>query len=457
MRAAALRISTVAGVDERVAFRLAILGILATAAIIGAAVLTRGLLPAAGLAGALLVIVASIRWPLMLLYAYVFLIPLEELIVLGPFGTVTRIVGLLFLVAYALPRIGRLRLTAMPPAAWAYLGWALASTVWALDPTVAMAEAAVLILLFAIGTVIAIVVVDRPSVVGPLMWTYSVSATIIALYGLLLFLMGQTIDGNRIAALPGQDPAYYSALLLPALAFSLDQLVRGRTIGPSAMVALISLTGIVVSGTRGAWVSAGVIILLFVLPRISTPKRIVTIAGMLIVLLGSLQVPAVSSLLTARTEIAVSSGGAGRTDIWTVGIGIIQEAPIVGVGLANFPTAYTAELVRDSDVGVYSAENPAHRAPHSIIIGTIGELGIIGFAFLCLLLVPLLVRPGWGPDAVAIQGALVALVMSALFLDIINRKQFWLIVGIACGLAYVARSERLRAMLRPAARDAVVR
>lgn len=454
MRAAALRISSVAGVDERVALRLGLLGILATGAIIGAAVLTRGLLPAAGLAGALLVIVASIRWPLVLLYAYVFLIPLEELIVLGPFGTVTRIAGLLFLVTYALPRIGRLRLTAMPAAAWAYLGWALASIVWALDPTVAMAEAAVLILLFAIGTVIAIVVVDRPSVVGPLLWTYSVSATIIALYGLLLFLMGQTVDGNRIAALPGQDPAYYSALLLPAFAFSLDRLVLGRTIVPSAIVALICLTGIVVSGTRGAWVSAAVVVLVFMLPRISTPKRLITITGLLVALMVSLQIPAVSDLLTQRTEIAVSSGGAGRTDIWTVGIGIIQEAPIVGVGLANFPTAYTAELVRDSDVGVYSANNPAHRAPHSIIIGTIGELGVIGFAFLCLLILPLLFRPGWGVDGVAVQAALASLVMSALFLDIINRKQFWLIVGIACGLAYVARSERLHAMLRPATRVA---
>jgi exopolysaccharide production protein ExoQ len=449
MRAAALRISTVAGVDERVALRLAILGILATGAIIGGAVLTRGLLPAAGLAGALLVIVASIRWPLMLLYAYVFLIPLEELIVLGPFGTVTRIVGLLFIVAYALPRIGRLRLTAMPAAAWAYLGWALVSIVWALDPTVAMAEAAVLILLFAIGTLIAAVVVDRPSVVRPLLWAYSVSATIIALYGLFLFLMGLTVDGNRIAALPGQDPAYYSALLLPAFAFSLDQLVRGRTIVTSATVALISLTGIVVSGTRGAWVSAAVIVLLFMLPRISTPKRLITIAGLLLALMASLQVPAVSDLLTQRTEIAVSSGGAGRTDIWTVGIGIIQEAPIVGVGLANFPTAYTAELVRDSDVGVYSANNPAHRAPHSIIIGTLGELGVIGFAILCLLILPLLFRPGWGVDGVAVQAALASLVMSALFLDIINRKQFWLIVGLACGLAYVARSERLRVLTRP--------
>ncbi len=442
MRAAAARLSTVTGVDERLALRLMFLAVVSTGAIIALTVLTKGMLPAVGLTGALLVVVASIRWPLLLLYGFVFLIPLEELIVLGPFGTVTRNVGLLFIVAYGLPRIGRLRLTAMPAAAWAYLGWALASLIWAINPSVAIAEAAVLILLFATGALIAVVVVQRPAVVRPLLWAYSASATFIALYGIYLFLQGQTIDGDRIAALPGQDPAYYSALLLPAFAFTLNQIVNRRQIALSAMVASISLTGIMVSGTRGAWVSAVVIVLFFVLPRISLPKRIVSVAGIIVILAVSLQLPVVSSLLTQRTEIAVSTGGAGRTDIWTVGIGIIKEAPIVGVGLANFTVAYTAELVRDSDVGVYSANNPAHRNSHSIIIGTVGELGIIGFGILCLLLLPLMFRPGWGPDGAAVQAALVSLVVSALFLDIINRKQLWLVVGIACGLAYLARQER---------------
>jgi hypothetical protein len=43
-----------------------------------------------------------------------------------------------------------------------------------------------------------------------------------------------------------------------------------------------------------------------------------------------------------------------------------------------------------------------------------------------------------------IQATLAALFSTALFLDILNSKQVWLALGIACGLAYLARSERLR-------------
>jgi hypothetical protein len=39
-----------------------------------------------------------------------------------------------------------------------------------------------------------------------------------------------------------------------------------------------------------------------------------------------------------------------------------------------------------------------------------------------------------------IQAALVSLMTLALFLDIVsNRKQVWLVIGIAAGLAYIAR------------------
>ena len=79
---------------------------------------------------------------------------------------------------------------------------------------------------------------------------------------------------------------------------------------------------------------------------------------LMISLLVGLQMPAVATLVQ-RAESAVSSGGAGRTDIWTVGVTIIKSAPIVGIGYANFPTGYTPEAVRASDVGEYAATNQA--------------------------------------------------------------------------------------------------
>ena len=57
-----------------------------------------------------------------------------------------------------------------------------------------------------------------------------------------------------------------------------------------------------------------------------------------------------------------------------------------------------------------------------------------------LFLVPLVLRRGWGPDAQVVRAILVAFMVDGLFLDIFgNRKQVWLFIGIAAGLAYLAR------------------
>ncbi len=65
---------------------------------------------------------------------------------------------------------------------------------------------------------------------------------------------------------------------------------------------------------------------------------------------------------------------------------------------------------------------------------------------LATFLLPLVLRPGWGPEAATVQAALASLLTSALFLDILsNRKQVWLFIGFAAGLRYLARASRMKA------------
>ncbi len=150
------------------------------------------------------------------------------------------------------------------------------------------------------------------------------------------------------------------------------------------------------------------------------------------------QVPGVADLVAQRTILATATGGAGRTDIWTVGIRIFESAPVTGVGYANFPVAYTPELVGDGP-----RARARLRAPHNIVVGTLGELGLIGLACLVLFLAPLTLRRGWGPDAAVVQAILASLMVSALFLDVLgDRKQVWITIGLATGLAYLARQGR---------------
>ncbi len=415
--------------------RWALAAALASVAILAAVATPLGLLfPATALAAALLVFLISWRWPLVSLFALAALIPIEEVGVLGDLGTLSKVAGIMFAVVYALPRLGHLRLTAMPAAGWGYLAWAVASWAWALSPGVALRELSTLIQLFLVAVLVADVVVHDPSVVRRLLWVYSLSATVTAGLGLAAYV-GSTA-GSRVAALPGQDPAQFAALLLPAFVFSLHELLGGRRRLVAGPVALLVTTGIILSGTRGAWVSAAFIVAVVIVPRLRLRQRVASVIVVVAIVLVAVQIPGVASLITQRTDLALSTGGAGRTDIWTVGLQIIGAAPVAGVGYANFPVAYTPRLI--AAAGVQFFLEPAS-GPHSIIIGTAGELGLIGLIMLALFLVPLAVRRGWGMDGSVVQEVLLSLMVSALFLDVLsNRKQVWLAIGMAAGLAYRA-------------------
>ena len=76
------------------------------------------------------------------------------------------------------------------------------------------------------------------------------------------------------------------------------------------------------------------------------------------------------------------------------------------------------------------------------MVGTLAELGPVGLVLLGLFLLPLLVNRGWGPEAATVRASIAALLVNALFLDLVgDRKQVWLMIGLAAGLQYVARRQ----------------
>lgn len=441
MMASAARVQDLFGFNRWISRLLVVAAVGGTAALVLVA-MRMGQVERVALVGAFgLAILLFLRWPLVPLYLFVALIPIEFVGIVGDLGTLSRYAGILFAIVYGVPRLGRLTLSAVPLPGWLFFGWALLSITWALDPTVAATALATLVQMFLIMVLVADVVVHRPLIVRPLLWVYSISAAITGVIGIDAYLTGATSTG-RVSAFATQDVAQFAAILLPALVFSLSELLRGRVIPISGAIAAITSTGIIVSGTRGAWLSAVVVIALFVIPRMTPRVRIASVGVIALLLIVAFQLPGVSDLVSKRTATAVTTGGAGRTDIWNVGLTIIQTSPVIGVGYGNFPVAFTPEMIAESDVGAYLANDESARGPHSIIFGSIAELGIIGFIPLAMFLVPFVLRRGWGPDGAAVQAALVSVLVSALFLDVLNRKQVWLIIGMAAGLTYLAMRRR---------------
>ena len=380
--------------------------------------------------------IVGLRWPLFPLLAFAALIPIEQLVVVEGFGTISRLAGLLFVVCYGVPRLGQLALGAMPPAAWAYLAWAVLSLGWAIDPGTAVQPLSTLVQLFVIAVLIADFVVRHPTILRPVLWVYSLSAAITALIGILSYL-GQGVATTRAVALQGQDPAQFAAALLPAVFFGLDEFLHGDKRIAGAAVFALATAGVVVSGTRGSWVAGAIVVVFLVLPRLTARGRAATVAMILGLLVLAYQIPGVADMFEERTGSALATGGAGRTDIWTVGGTIYESSPVLGVGYANFPIAYTDDVVRAAGV---SYTLSVARAPHNLAIGTLVELGPLGLLLLVAFLGPLVVRRRVDAYDTRIQAMLLSLLAAAVFVDIFgNRKEVWLLIGLASGTAYIAR------------------
>src|SRR5690606_22697824 len=87
----------------------------------------------------------------------------------------------------------------------------------------------------------------------------------------------------------------------------------------------------------------------------------------------------ISPFILGRISTLLSSGGigtaAGRWNIWAVGLELVKDNLLIGVGLNNFPIRFEdyigASWLAES-YGVY-----AGRDPHNIFLSVQGELGLV--------------------------------------------------------------------------------
>ena len=123
--------------------------------------------------------------------------------------------------------------------------------------------------------------------------------------------------------------------------------------------------------------------------------------------------------------------------------GSARDNPIVGVGFGDFESEFNRDAIEQPlfESEIYLPVREA-RASHSIYIAIAAELGIIGLALWIMFLVGLFVSRGPWSIAGFSYAALAAYLVQGLFLDVLNRKYFWLVVGLALGLETVRGRER---------------
>lgn len=412
-------------------------------AIVGSMLLSSGSMARAvlilGLAASPFLFYAAWVKPLVFPFGlYVLLIPFDNLLGTGPFGTLTKLIGIaagavLFLAATR--RRDAMRLGRPTTYLFVLFAWMLLSCLWALDQRAALeilpTYAAQMLLFCALA-----MTPITPAGLRTLFALTMLGGIAAAGYGANAFYHDPTLSAAATdpsnarlilrSGLATIDPNHFAnSLLLPA-SLVLMWGLRTRT-GLVKLIALFAMatlvTGILLSGSREALVGLA-LILLYLLFRSPYRVQIGLVTGLFIVLSSSLQ-----SSMWLRFAQLVSDGGSGRTSIWSVGFEAAKHRLLQGYGIGNFPQAYDIFYLGVHQTQPYGWGSPAH----NLVLHYVVELGIVGFMLIAGFL--------WSEFRAlrkidktnplydyrtTLEAALVALVAVSLTVDLFTYKYAWL-------------------------------
>jgi putative inorganic carbon (HCO3(-)) transporter len=407
----------------------------------------------AAIAGPIMVyaaVVAPLVFPFGL---YVLAVPFDNILNLTAFGTLTKLLAIVSGAAIILYLV-RTRRALPPPTSlltWGALyTWAAVTAFWAIDPKEVFTALVTSIELVILYGAVSILPAER----GTIRWVSIATiggAVIAGAYGAYLFHNGIDLyyaTGRlRITTETGAiDPNHFAAALLLPFCLCLANMLYARKWGVfllnfSAMSVL--LIGVAISQSRGAILAiAAIIVYFFVRTRLKV--RLSLLVGGIVA--AMLAYGSQTSLWDRFTQ-AFSTGGAGRTSIWRVGVIAFKSHWLLGAGYNNFPNAYDQAFLQTPNQ--MWAMATWHRASHNLLVGTAVELGIVGLA---LLLVAWFTQfrtlrniprgDELYPMRVALEAAVIGTFIAALFLDVMIFKYVWLtfmLIALVRNAYYVRR------------------
>lgn len=388
----------------------------------------------------LLVVAATqgLREPRWLLAAYAFVVPFGSAVGvpgLGELGTLSTAVGALAGVGLAAGLLLRRQpvdgLAPTLPAWWLFLAVAAVTVTWSVSPPTSVRGVLVLTALVTLYSLVAFLPWGSRDRRGLELATVA-GGLVVAGYGIALAITGAlALDDKlrfRVAGGGGAGDAdanvTAAALLLP-LAIALGDLARDARrrvqVAAGGAAALLAVA-IVLTGSRGGLLSAGVVAL--VLWAHGPNRRLLGVAVAVAVVAGSVGGAAIATAET--TERIGERSLSGRSEIWTIGARECLEVCWSGAGIGAFPYVHERGLLRQPDVVSRVHRFQAHNVPLQAAV----EVGILGFALLVGVLVVtgrgILRLPSGlrGPPLAAFAGVLVA----NLFLSNLDFKYFWLML-----------------------------
>lgn len=418
---------------------------------------------------ALVASVAILMRPYLLLPLSIIVVSLEG----QTFGgmAVTRLLApaaALVVVAEILRGGVRIRFSAPLACASLYLIWAVASGIWSIGPggtrflLQSLAIAIVFMLAFA-------ALLETEQQLRQTLYVFAFASAVMG--GLSVFAFGGMLniphmDLTQAGRSQGGigDPDFFAGIQLVAVPLTL--VLASDTRNPRTRIllyaaVLVILASIFTSLSRGAYIGVVVLGLLFLASR---PERLFRsreekAAALLVVALGMIGFfsrPFLRDQVITRAQSIYApqnredETGSGRTNLWMAALKTAEENPMVGIGYGSFIFVSQDLLLNTPGVDpqvLQRRDEGNNFVAHNTYLGTLAELGVIGFALLFAIYISTGIAlrriatqavaagaPFVGRVAHALILGLVAWASISIFLSAETARMFWIIVGLAIAL-----------------------
>ena len=286
------------------------------------------------------------------------------------------------------------------------------------------------------------------------------------------YLAGR-VDEPRLSG-PLGDPNYYAQILIVLAPLGLMLSVGVRSLAQKVLAfsatALIA-AAVAFTASRGAGVALLLVVILMAGFRYISGKHVLFIALGLTILVTAvpnyrdrvstlINVAGASQTGPSRYERGTDLSVRSRSTEMVAAALVFSDHPILGVGPDQFPLYYQeyagktgGEVHETNKFGASKGEAPKREA-HNLFLSIAADLGLAGLAvFLALILVTgrdlVRARRHWllrdralANIATGFMLALVAYLVTGMFLTLAYERYFWLLLALAGATSAIARSEK---------------
>lgn len=261
------------------------------------------------------------------------------------------------------------------------------------------------------------------------------------------------------------DPNELAAALLVglaiAVAFAVNRHISSSLRVLSAISAILCLTGILLSLSRGGLIATACALLIAVVVGGRWRGRVLALSGTLAVLAVGYFAFVASLPAQQRVLDIGGGGGTGRLDLWTVGLRMVEAHPVGGVGTGQFASSSVHFLLQPGLIqsGAFILSTP--KVAHNTYLNVLAELGFVGgvlfvailvFCVGCALVALQRVRKqGDERMEILMRGFVVGLggyLVALMFLSEGTSKLLWILLALGPALLAVVSSRERSAQPR---------